>query len=318
MTPTLHPSQRQLHITPLAVPIYVVTAIENPEQFASRYRNYQAYEKHIADSGGILYTVEVVQGNRHFEVTQAGNPHHIQLRANTEIWRKENLQNIGVARLPHDWQLVVLGDADFHNLRPDWLQATAQLLQRYDAVQPFSTYSFLKSDFTVESINNSFTYAWQKGNRLPGKYGIRGATGGQWAYRRSAWDTLEGMLETPILGSADWYMTWALAGLPDRHRNEELEKCAPKYVQSVNEWCERAKLLKGNITYLDNHASHYWHGPVSSRGYEWRWKILATYAFDPATDLKRQLSGLLELAGNKPGMRDEIRAYQKSRNEDAQ
>jgi hypothetical protein len=259
----------------------------------------------------------VAIGGRHFEVTQAGNPRHIQLRARTELWRKENLQNIGVAHLPHDWKYVALCDADFQNVRPDWVQATIQALQRYDAVQMFSTYSALTADHTVESTSDGFVYAWSKGKPLPEGYAVKGAPGGEWAFRRSAWDKVEGLLQTPILGSADWYMTYALAGLQDKVRDTELQKCAPRYIESIQEWSDRAKAIAGNIWYLDNHAIHFWHGPISRRGYGWRWKILATHRFDPYADLKREHSGLLELRGNKPGLRDEIRAYFRQRNEDA-
>jgi hypothetical protein len=128
------------------------------------------------------------------------------------------------------------------------------------------------------------------------------------------------MLQTPILGSADRYMANALAGTGESAAAEddkELGRCAPRYIASVKEWCERARAIAGNIWYVENHAVHYWHGPISKRGYEWRWKILATHGFDPYTDLKRELTGLLELRGNKPGLRDELRAYFRQRNEDA-
>jgi hypothetical protein len=316
----MHPSHRQLHITPIEAPLYVVMVIDNPEMFASRYKHYHTVAKHVEDSGAILYTVEVAIGDRHFEVTEAGNPRHIQLRGKTSLWRKENLQNIGVAHLPHDWKYVALCDADIINTRPDWVQATIQALQRYDAVQLFSTYSCLKSDHTVESTNNGFVYVWQLPGTAPDSNdynAIHGAPGGEWAYSRHAWDTLEGMLQTPILGSADWYMAYALAGLRDSVKDEELQRCAPEYIRSINEWGERAKSLNANIWYVQNHALHYWHGSIASRGYGWRPKILATHTFNPYQDVKQEHTGLLELRPNKPGMRNEINAYFRSRNEDS-
>jgi hypothetical protein len=313
----LHPSQHQLHVTPLGDPLYVIAAIDNPEMYATRYKHFHAFAKHIEDSGAILYTIEVATGGRHFEVTQAGHPRHIQLRAQTELWRKENLQNIGVAHLPHDWKYVALCDADFLNTRPDWVQETLQALQRYDAVQLFSTFSSLKADHTVESTSDGFVYAWTKSRPLPAGYSVRGAPGGEWAYRRSAWESVEGLLQTPILGSADWYMSYALAGLSDTVKDTELGKCAPQYIAAIKEWCDRARALNGNIWYLDNHAIHYWHGPIAKRGYGWRWKILGSNCFDPYKDLKTEHSGLLELRGNKPRLRDEIRAYFRSRQEDS-
>jgi len=313
----MHPSHRQPHLTPIDGPLYVVTAVENPEQYASRYRNYHAFAKHVEDSGAVLYTVEVVSGNRHFEVTQAGNPRHIQLRSKTDLWRKENLQNIGVSRLPHDWKYVKVQDCDFIDARPDWVQATLQALERYDAIQGFSTYSFMHSSHGVESINNGLVYSRKKLNNPCGPYHEGGAPGGEWAYTRHAWDTLGGMLQTPILGSADWYMSYALLGLDDTLKDVELQKCSKAYIDSVREWCSRASLLKQNVHYLENHALHLWHGPHTSRGYQWRWKILITYAFDPTTDLVIMPTGLLELAGNKPAMHEEIRDYIRFRHEDA-
>src|SRR5260370_1321719 len=39
-----------------------------------------------------------------------------------------------------------------------------------------------------------------------------GATGGAWAWRRHAFNTVGGMLDTCILGSGDWHMAFALIG----------------------------------------------------------------------------------------------------------
>ena len=47
-----------------------------------------------------------------------------------------------------------------------------------------------------------------------------------------------------------------------------------------------------------------------------RWDILKKHGFDPVTDLKRNTSGILELAGNKPELRRDIMAYFSSRDED--
>jgi hypothetical protein len=44
--------------------------------------------------------VELAFGNRPFEVTDPDNPRHVQVRSGHELWHKENLVNLGVARLP--------------------------------------------------------------------------------------------------------------------------------------------------------------------------------------------------------------------------
>ena len=44
--------------------------------------------------------------------------------------------------------------------------------------------------------------------------------------------------------------------------------------------------------------------------------FLVRHQFDPALDLKRNVFGVLELAGNKPGLRRDIEYYLRSRDED--
>jgi hypothetical protein len=47
-----------------------------------------------------------------------------------------------------------------------------------------------------------------------------------------------------------------------------------------------------------------------------RWKILRDNDYDPSTDIVRDWQGVWQLAGNKPRLRDDIRAYFRTRNED--
>jgi hypothetical protein len=68
---------------------------------------------------------------------------------------------------------------------------------------------------------------------------------------------------------------------------------------------------------VDNHAIHYWHGPLRRRGYGDRVAILIDNAFDPTTDICHDWQGVLKLMGNKPRLRDAIRVYFRSRGEDS-
>src|SRR5271166_3744723 len=84
--------------------LHVIAVISNPARFHSRYRLFRDFEASMKKTPGIhLVTVELAYGDRAFEVTQAGNPDHVQLRASDELWAKENMVNIGVSRLPSDW-----------------------------------------------------------------------------------------------------------------------------------------------------------------------------------------------------------------------
>ena len=54
-----HVSQARPGIQPFPARLYVVTAISNPCRYRSRYNLCRAFEKHCADSGAILYIVEM-------------------------------------------------------------------------------------------------------------------------------------------------------------------------------------------------------------------------------------------------------------------
>ena len=64
-----------------AMQLHVVTCLTNPVRYQSRYRLYRDFAKHIEDRGVPLYTVECAFGDRPFEITDAGNPRHLQLRS---------------------------------------------------------------------------------------------------------------------------------------------------------------------------------------------------------------------------------------------
>jgi hypothetical protein len=312
----VHPSQRQLHVQPVSSPLYVVTVIFNQNRYASRYRLYHGFEKHCADSGAILYTVEIALRDRHHEVTQHDNPRHVQLRVESELWYKENGGNVGLSWLPHDFENVAFIDADFLFTRPDWATETVHMLQHYDAVQMFSNLTYLTSEFQVHNQMKGFAYLHCQGDQVPKSYGHRGAVGGAWAFRRSALEKLGGLLDVCILGSGDWHMAFALAMRDDVHPEMKFDSI-PQYVKAIQDWRERAKDLRGNIGYVDANAVHHWHGPLKNRGYATRWQILTKNNFDPYLDLAHDWQGLLSLTKHKPKLRDEIRQYFRQRNEDS-
>lgn len=312
----VHPSQRQRHVEPVSAPLYVVTSMFNPNRYRARYDLYWGFRKHVQDSGGHLITVEAALRNRHHEVTECTDPNDIQVRTTSELWFKENLMNVGVTCLPEDWEYVAFVDADFLFTRPDWVTETIQQLQHFDAVQMFSNLSYERHNHRVHGTLDGFAFLHCNGNDYPLSYGHKGAVGGAWAFRRSAFEKLGGLLDCCILGSADWHMAFAMAMREDVHPDMNL-KAAPEYLKAINRWRTRAAVLKGNIGYVEGHAIHHWHGPMAKRGYTWRSRILTGNQFDPLEDLTYDHQDVLHLADNKPKLRDDIRAYFRQRHEDS-
>lgn len=316
----VHPSQRQLHVEPISSPLHVISAHFNPNRYRARPKLAQAFEKHCTDSGAIPWTVELALRDRHFEVTDHNNPHHIQLRGESELWYKENLGNIATRHLPFDAENIAFVDGDFLFTRADWATETVHMLQHYDAVQMFHHLTYETHDHRTHGHLDGFAYLHvNQSPKLPKHYGHRGAVGGAWAFRRSALDKLGGLLDRCILGSADWHMAFALAMRDDVHPDMNLGK-APQYVKIIRDWAENAKVLRGNIGYVNCHAIHHWHGPMSKRGYEWRANILTGNQYDPNTHVRYDMYGVLQLNKNAPNahlLRDELRAYFRQRDEDS-
>ncbi|MGO9112726.1 MAG: hypothetical protein ACLP9L_26125 [Thermoguttaceae bacterium] len=320
--------------------LHVIAAISNPARYVSRYEHFRAFRKHVEDAGAILHVVEAAFGQREFEVTREGNPNDIQVRAGdlSEIWLKENLQNIGLRTLPPEARYVAFIDGDLSFARPDWVQETLHRLQHYSAVQMFSNIVYLDSEGRAmpSGTTRSFVDAWSAGKlispagvesssaRCPipnPPYATWGAPGGAWAWRREVLDQLGGLLDINIVGSNDFWMSRGLIGEGEVALGLG-EDYTPGYRSATVAWQDRAlKHVRENIGLVPGTILHHWHGPFAARGYEWRWKILVDCQFDPATDLTRDGQGLLRLHDDGSArflrLRNALRNYFAQRNEDA-
>jgi hypothetical protein len=274
----------------------------------------------------------------------------VQLRTqDSPLFLKENILNAVIRTFPPNWQYGAIIDADFHMTRHDWALEAIHQLQFYDWVQLFTSYAdtsalTLGQGMRPLRINPSFAYNYvQSGFHLPEGYGnggwkagapvlddygqsiapaqpgkkpLRGvgATGGAWAFRRSAFDAVGGLLDTCIAGHGDWHMTFGLVS--EEAPDVGIASYSDGYRRSIAAWQRRAARLKKNIGYVDNFALHFWHGSKFRRFYTSRYKILIENNFDPQTDLVSDWQGIYSLSGEKPALRDGMRQYMIERDED--
>ncbi len=330
--------------------LHVAVCYSNPFRWRTRRELANDCVRHLRRSANVkVYLGELAYGARPFELTEmedAGwSPYppiqNLQLRTTCELFHKENILNRVIQSFPPDWKYGAYVDADFHLTRHDWALETIHQLQHYDFVQPFSTYTDLSGETYgtghLPIRNNTgfaFTYV-RNGYRLPdgfenggwrtprdadyyygaiaGPGGI-GATGGMWAFRRSAFDIVGGLLDKCILGHGDWFMTFGLVGedAPDMH----IDGYTDDYRRQIISWQNNAAKLKKNIGYVDCHAIHHFHGSKTKRAYASRDQILVRNKFAPTTDLKADWQGIYQLTPDKPALRDDIRRYFISRTED--
>jgi len=254
---------------------------------------------------------------------------YIKVRADQmqEIWLKENLQNLAVQHLPEDAKYIAFIDADVRFARPDWVSETLHSLQHYDVTQMFSTAIDLSPDYEPLMLHRSFGYSYLNGEtRSDDGYSIYGDPhsgkanvaiwhpGFAWAWKKSALDAVGGLIDWGVTGSNDHHMSKCLIGKgPESYDN----RVSPAYKAAVLEWQARAVgALQKNVGYVEGTLHHYWHGRKIARGYKSRWQILIDSQYDPKKDIIRDWRGLYKLTGNKPKLRDDLRAYFKSRDED--
>lgn len=297
--------------------LHVVTPIFNSARYKSRIRLYNEFADRVEHAGGKLWTVEVAFGNRPFEVTYDSHPNHLQLRSLHELWHKERMCNLMVERLPLDWQYVAICDSDLNFLNPNWVDETIQQLQHYEVVQMFSESINLTPNHSfLNGPRIGWVQAHEKGIKLThSNYASMPHPGFAWAFNRSAWDTLGGLLDQAILGSADLHMARAMlsdvsdslpAGLSNGYR------------EMLAVWADRAKLLSKDVGVVPGLVAHYWHGKRADRRYNERWKILENHNFSPIVHLKKDWQGLdaFTPAANN-GLMQDIRRYFTDRNEDS-
>lgn len=323
--------------------LHVAAAYSNPFRWRTRRELANDFVRHMHESSNVsLHVGELAYGDRPHEIV-SGQPGDVALRTQHELFHKENILNRVIQTFPSDWQYGAVIDADFHFTRHDWALEAIHQLQHYDFVQLFSSYADLTGEVygtghQPTRITPGFAYNYvQNHHRLP--YGFSnggwrtsgvdlgyycapggrgrgvGATGGAWAFRRSAFETVGGLLDQCVLGHGDWFMAFGLVGeeAPDMH----IDGYSDDYRNAILSWQRNAARLKKNIGYVDCFATHHFHGSKNQRGYASRDTILVKYKFAPTTDLKRDYQGIYQLnAGDKPALRDAIRAYFVSRNED--
>lgn len=309
------PFQHRAH--PETDGLWIVAVVSNPERYKSRYQLFERFKTSVEKAGANLLIVELAFGQRPFEMTEANNPLHVQLRTGDEIWHKEAMVNLGISRLPPDWKYVAWIDADVEFMRPDWVTEIVHQLQHYSVIQLFQNAIDLGPQGEVLKTVDSFMHSWATNQAPPyaHKYYPHWHPGYAWAARRDAVNDLGGLIDYAILGAADHHMAWALVGNVQNHIPKNL---TPAYKKHLMIWQDRAeKHVRRNVGYMPGTIYHYWHGSKKNRRYIERWQILLKHGFDPELDLKKDWQGLPMLSDAGLRMRNDIRAYFQQRNEDS-
>jgi hypothetical protein len=135
-----------------------------------------------------------------------------------------------------------------------------------------------------------------------------------WAATRDAINTMGGLFDMGIVGAGDHHMASCLIGEGEKSIPKGIH---PNYRKCVLAWQERALRLHKNVGYVKGTIYHFWHGKKRNRKYKERWSILIDNNFNPSTDIHKDWQGVWALYPGHEKLRDQIREYFQSRNEDS-
>ena len=294
--------------------LHVALVYTNPRRWDTRRRLFLDCRRHMETFPQVtVHACELAYGDRPFEVTTSAD---LQLRTQDELWHKENLINLCVRQFPAGWEYGATVDGDFQMTHIGWAEEAIHQLQHHHFVQLYSNLTYLSASHRPHRMMSSFGWNWlYKRDLCRADQGSPGAVGGAWSFTREAFDAVGGMLDTCICGSGDWHMAFGLVGRSSGNR--EVKETHPNYGAKIRAWQERAALLQYDVGCIDHLAIHHWHGTLQNRGYGARVQILIDNQFDPLTDVSYDSQGVLQLTSTKPKLRDDLRAYFRSRNEDS-
>lgn len=307
--------------------LHIVTAIANPIRWKSRTALARKTIAGWLEEPNVAVTlVECAYGGRDCELADLAGPRvtHVPVRAFNLAWNKENLLNIGIARLPHSAAFIGTFDADIVFRKPGWANETIHALDLYPVVQPWRTaYDLGPNDEHIQA-HVSFASLFHGGKpvtasgpkfwKFDGGYAEYAHPGFAWAWQRRALDLLGGLFEDAGMGSGDHVMALSLVGAGERSFPG---KIAHAYRSAVLTWQSRALgHINGKIGFVPGTIEHSFHGGKAKRGYISRWGMFLEHGFDPSTDLKRNSYGVIEFAGNKPALERDFDRYLRSREED--
>lgn len=303
---------------PIEDKLHVIIVISNPCLFARRYILAREFIKRIEKEETCveLYIVELVYGEQKYILTDKSNPKHLQLKADTPLWHKENMINLGVKYLlPKTWKAFAWIDADIEFESISWAMDTLKLLNgTFDVVQLWSHASDMnKQEKTMQTftsagyqyIKNNMKYIEAKQNDYP-------HSGYAWACTRKFYEKIGGLFENSILGAGDHHMLYCFFQMGEKSVHGKINI---SYKNNIKEYETKCKNIR--FGYVPGVIRHYFHGSKQNRKYWERWDILINNEFNPYEHITHDDIGLVIPTEKCPHkLLDDIMKYFLERNED--
>ncbi|MBF0489369.1 MAG: glycosyltransferase [Candidatus Omnitrophica bacterium] len=305
--------------------LWGITTFYNPAQYSNKYTNYKKFRNANKKQGLNLMTIELAFGNNAFELRKEDADILIQLRAGEEsvLWQKEALFNIGLKNLPKDCDKIAWLDCDILFKNDLWVKETADLLEKYMVVQPYSYSIHLAcNQLDIDHVDSlpigvkvgqkfhGMAYGIARsGKKVLTRYSEHGHSGYGWAARKEVFNDL-GFYDRLILGSADLIMGYAFYGHEQDNEYFKRVLVSDSLRNDRKFWAQQiSSRVNGSVSYVSGTILHLWHGDIKNRNYVLRDSILKDHNFSPDTDIKKNQEGIWMWASDKPQMHQAVKEY---------
>lgn len=262
----------------------------------------------------------------HFQLQRGDAEILVQIECPDLLWPKERVLNVGLQSVPKDCRIVAWLDCDVVFEEPDWAEQTAELLQKFKIVEPFSfAFETAKGKLPEEpgsKQDEGYSLMYALANHIVPPEILRGnmrvekriSSGLAWAARREVLDQ-HGFYDACIMGSGNRAIACAALGRFDDAIY--YLRMNPIWAKHYMEWAQPYfDMVQGSVGYTDGGLFHLWHGELENRRYAERHEYLSKCGFDPTKDIYIGENGAWRWSGTKTEMEKYIRGYFQSRRED--
>jgi hypothetical protein len=273
--------------------LYLLVSYFNYNSNKSRERNIYSFIQKNSNSKVKIVIIEAIYNN-HNQLKDLSSQVFLHLKYNIKhpVSLQDNLINVGIKKLPTDWEYLAWVDSDVIFNNENWAQNILKELQDKDIVHCFKEADFLNQDGTVSNFN-FLSECYTHINKI--KYlDIHQKThcGFAWALKKSFYEQMKEIFDYSIIGSNDVVMNLVVLkkSLEDYFSNSGYSQ---EYIDLVTEYYNRKKEVK--FTFIDNKITHLWHGDINNRNYHLRKSILKKYQFNPKQHILKNEDGIIEL-----------------------
>ena len=213
--------------------------------------NFMRVKKMLDEAEIPLFTAECIIGNTPQLIPEPT----ILTRANSSLFYKEQLFNMLEKKIPSNYTKLIFMDSDLIFTIPNWVDVISEKLNKYSAVQPFSTGLYLDA-----SENVFFKYI-SYGKYLD-LYGSppKGHPGFCWALNRKFLTEIGGFFDKAIIGSGDSAISTIFTPYGYDYKS-------PFIQDNYLRWIDYAHKKRRSMTYLDIDIYHLYHGSIDNRQY---------------------------------------------------